>query len=129
MAKKAVGFSADRGDEVKVVNMPFEVIPQEEITEAGSAVSTVMPMVMSGARLLAPLVAVLLLFFMVIKPLMKTLTARQPSPQSMTLPQTVGALEKAMGGGEGSPQVQLNEWAKKNPQEATNLVKGWLEEK
>lgn len=130
MAKKAVGFTADRGDEVKVVNMPFEVIPQEEIAEAGTTRSTVMPVLMSGARLLVPLVAVILLFFMVIKPLMKTLTVRSPAPpQSMALPQTVGALEKAMGTAEGSPQVQLNDWAKRNPQEATNLVKGWLEEK
>jgi len=78
MAKKAVGFTADRGDEVKVVNMPFEVIPQEELAETGSAVSSVMPLVMSGARLLVPLVAIILLFLMVIKPLMKTLTARPP---------------------------------------------------
>jgi len=129
MAKKAVGFTADRGDEVKVVNMPFEIIPLEEVAETGAAASSVMPLVMSGARLLVPLVAVVLLFLMVIKPLMKTLTTRAPATQRMALPQSVGALEKAMGATEGSAQVQLNEWAKKNPQEATNLVKGWLEEK
>jgi flagellar M-ring protein FliF len=129
MAKKAVGFSADRGDEVKVVNMPFEVIPQEELTEAGSAISNTVPMVMSGARLLIPLVAVILLFLMVIKPLMRTVTVRPPAPQPVALPQTVNALERAMGTAAISPQMQLNDWAKKNPQEATNLVKGWLEEK
>jgi flagellar M-ring protein FliF len=32
MVKKAVGFSAERGDEVRVVNMPFEVAAQEEFT-------------------------------------------------------------------------------------------------
>jgi flagellar M-ring protein FliF len=132
MAKKAVGFTADRGDEVKVVNMPFEVIPQEEIAEPGSSASTIMPLAMSGARLLVPLVAVILLFLMVIKPLMKTLTApARPAAlqQSMALPQTVGALERAMITSEGSPQVLLNDWAKKNPQDATNLVKGWMEDK
>jgi flagellar M-ring protein FliF len=131
MAKKAVGFAADRGDEVKVVNMPFEVVPQEEVAEGGTAAATTMPLLMSGARLLVPLVAVILLFLMVIKPLMRTLTARPAAQQQpMALPQTVGALEKAMALTEGpSPQVQLNEWAKKNPQEATNLVKGWLEDK
>jgi flagellar M-ring protein FliF len=129
MAKKAVGFSADRGDEVKVVNMPFEVVPQEEIAEAGTTASKVMPLATSGARLLVPLVAVILLFFIVIKPLMKTLTARPPAQQPLVLPQTVGALERSRDAIESSPQVLLNDWAKKNPQDATNLVKGWLEDK
>ena len=128
MVKKAVGFTADRGDEVKVVNMAFEVIPQEEIVDAG-AKSSIMPMVMTGVRILVPLVAVLLLFIMVIRPLMKAVTERSPFSENVAFPQSVGSLEKAMSAAEGSPQTQLNEWAKKNPHEATNLVKGWLEEK
>jgi hypothetical protein len=60
---------------------------------------------------------------------MKTLTARPPAQQPLVLPQTVGALERSRDAIESSPQVLLNDWAKKNPQDATNLVKGWLEDK
>ncbi len=61
MVKKAVGFSADRGDEVKVVNLPFEVVPQEEMEEA-QAPSQVMPTVMTASKYVVPLIGVVLLF-------------------------------------------------------------------
>jgi flagellar M-ring protein FliF len=133
MVKKAVGFSADRGDEVKVVNLPFESVPQEEFTEA-PAPSTVMPMVMTASKYLVPLLGVVLLFLFVIKPLMKTLT--EPSP--LALPHQQLSLTQAGGGGEmqraipdqeHSSRDQLIDWARKNPKDATNLIKGWLDEK
>jgi flagellar M-ring protein FliF len=129
MVKKAIGFSTERGDEVKVVNMPFEVIPQEEITENGTAPSKVMPMVMTASKFLIPLVGVVLLFLFVIKPLMKTLTAPTPMPQSIGLPQTMAEAQRTISAPERTSQAQLADWAKSNPKDAANLIKGWLEEK
>ena len=129
MAKKAVGFTAERGDEVKVVNMPFEVVPQEEISEA-AAPSPVMPMLMTGAKYLIPLVAVVLLFLLVIRPLMKTvLEPSAAGQQAVMLPRSVGDLQKTIAPSDRSSQEQLMEWSKKNPKDATNLIKGWIEEK
>ncbi len=132
MVKKAVGFNADRGDEVKVVNMPFEVVTPEEVAEASAAApSSVMPMVMTAAKYIVPLIGVVLLFLFVIKPLMNIVTAptRSSGLQPVALPQTVAELQKALASPERSSQDQLIDWAKKNPKDATNLVKGWLEEK
>jgi flagellar M-ring protein FliF len=129
MVKKAIGFSTDRGDEVKVVNMPFEVIPQEEMGEGAAAPSSVMPMIMTAAKFIVPLIGVILLFLLVIKPLMKTLTASSPAPQPIGLPQATTELQKTMAFPERSSQAQLTDWAKGNPKDAANLIKGWLEEK
>ena len=131
MVKKAVGFSADRGDEVKVVNLPFEVIPQEEIADT-QAPSRVMPTVMTASKYLVPLIGVVLLFLFVVKPLMKTLT--EPSPfslpqQPLSLTQAAGEMQRALPDQERSSREQLIDWAKKNPKDATNLIKGWLDEK
>ncbi len=131
MVKKAVGYSADRGDEIKVVNMPFETIPQEEMAE-GPAPSQVMPVVMSATKYLVPLIGVVLLFLLVVKPLMKTLI--EPSPlalpqQQFNLPAAAGEMQRAIPAQDRSSRDQLIDWAKKNPKDATNLVKGWLEEK
>jgi len=133
MVKKAIGFSVDRGDEVKVVNMPFEVTPQEEITETAPVqASSAMPMAMMAAKYIIPLIGIVLLFLFVIKPLMSSVTTPMPTtglPEQISLPQTVSALQKTIALPERSSQEQLTEWAKKNPKDATNLVKGWLEEK
>jgi flagellar M-ring protein FliF len=131
MVKKAVGFSTDRGDEVKVVNLPFETIPQEELAEA-SAPSPVMPVVMTASKYLVPFIGVVLLFLFVIKPLMKTLT--EPSQialqqQRLSLPQSAAEMQRALPAQERSSRDQLIDWAKQNPKDATNLIKGWLEEK
>jgi flagellar M-ring protein FliF len=128
MVKKAVGYSQDRGDEVKVVNMPFEVAPQEEIAETGGGVQSAMPMIMTGAKFAIPLVGLVLLFVMVIKPLMKTLTS-MPAQRPVLAPQIAAEMQKAISAPERSSQEQLIAWAKSNPKEATSLIKGWLEEK
>jgi len=129
MVKKAIGFSTERGDEVKVVNMPFEIIPQEEIAENGTAPSKVMPMVMTASKFLIPLVGVVLLFLFVIRPLMKVLSMPSPVPQPIGLPQTMADLQKTIPAPERTSQAQLADWAKSNPKDAANLIKGWLEEK
>ncbi len=133
MVKKAVGFTSDRGDEVKVVNMPFEVIPLEEITET-AAPSQVMPMLLMAGKYLGPIIGLVLVFVMIIKPLMKTLTMPSPyTPETLGMQRAAGQMQGGMAQQamlpEKTSQQQLAEWAKTNPKEATNLVKGWLEEK
>jgi len=127
MVKKAVGFAADRGDEIRVVNMPFEATPQEELPEPKKEI---MPVVLTAAKYIVPLLAVLLLFIFVIKPLIRSLSAGSGAQRApLQLPQTVAEIEKALDI-QGNPMSrQVIEWAQKNPKEATNLVKNWLEEK
>lgn len=127
MVKKAVGFKAERGDEVRVANMPFDITLQEDLAEPKR---DLVPFVITLAKYLIPILALGLLFFFVIRPMIKALTS-SPLIQRPTipLPQTVAEIEKAMEI-TGKPGVDnLIEWTKKNPKEATNLVKGWIEER
>lgn len=128
LVKNAIGFTADRGDEVKVINMQFEGIPKEEI--APTPVNY-MYYVTTAAKFLVPLIGVLLLYMLILKPLVRTVSspprsASQPQGE-LPFPQTVAQLEQAMKA-QGVPMEQeVIDWAKKNPQQAASLIKGWLE--
>jgi len=129
MVKSAIGFTQGRGDEVKVVNMPFETVPQEEFAEPKK---DIMPIVLTVLKYAVPLLAVIFLLLFVIKPLMKSIATAPGSQQalaSLPLPQTVAELERTMEA-TGKPASQnVIEWARKNPQDAANLIKNWIEEK
>jgi flagellar M-ring protein FliF len=127
MVKKAVGFKIDRGDEVRVVNMPFEASLQEDLSESKREI---LPTVMPFLKYLVPILALGLVFFFIVKPLMKALTSASIIQRpATTLPQTVAEIEKTLEI-RGKPNVDnLIDWTKKNPQEATHLIKSWIEEK
>lgn len=128
LVKKAIGFTAERGDEVRIVNMPFEGMQPEEIP---AAPKEYMPVVISAAKYVVPLAALILFFFLVLRPLIKTVSVPQASQRlsELPLPRTVAEIEKAMETKEISMQTDVADWAKKNPDQAANLVKGWLEGK
>ena len=131
LVKKAVGFSLDRGDEVRVVNMPFDAGPQEEFPETKR---DYWPILLSTARYVGPLLAFLLIFLFILKPLTRELLSSPMGSSkipSLALPQTVADIEKRID----SPQrkaITMEEdvrvWAKKNPDQAAHLIKGWAEE-
>lgn len=133
LVKKAVGFTAERGDEVKIVNLPFEAAESEEAGEAPAEPSAFAPVAIAAMKYLLPLAAIVLLFFFVVRPLMKFALTPAPTPAVPTpavqLPQTVAELERTMERKQISSRDQLITWAKQNPTEASNLVKGWLEER
>jgi flagellar M-ring protein FliF len=131
LVKKAVGFSPDRGDEVRVVNMPFDVVAPDELPETGRDYWS---MALSIARYAGPLLAFLLVFLFILKPITRELlvsSSFRPRTESLALPQPVAESEKQIP----SPEVKalaLNEdvrnWAKQNPDQAASLIKGWTEE-
>lgn len=132
MVKKAVGFATERNDEVKVVNMPFEVIPVEEFVEQKKGLADMMPQIMAVLKYLAPLAGVVLLFLFVIRPLMTAVTSPSMGGRQFGSPQAMAELQQGMSAPaarETSTQDKLVDWAKNNPKDATNLIKGWLEEK
>jgi flagellar M-ring protein FliF len=151
LVKKAIGYSADRGDEVTVVNMPFEAIFQEEFPEIQNSY---MPSIMAVVKSIVPLLIAIFFFLFVAKLLTKVLSTsqiKQKIPQQYQLPQTVAELEKSMeekitiendtaskkisteinkidvGKDDKKPVNQpVIEWAKNNPQQAAILIKGWI---
>jgi flagellar M-ring protein FliF len=128
LVKKAIGFTADRGDEVRVVNLPFEHIVQDELPAVSKSY---LPIILSAAKYLVPLAAVLLLFLFVIKPLIVTLSVPSSAQRvpALPFPRTVAEIESAMRIKGVSMQPEVIEWARKNPEQAANLVKGWIEER
>lgn len=134
MVKKAIGYNGQRGDEVKVVNMPFEPSAKDESLEQaeGAAPSSYLPVVMTALKYIVPVLAAGFLFMFVVKPLMRILAAQPAVYEAVSAPQLPDkqpALPQPQEKKELSAREQLAQWAKKNPQDATNLVKGWLEEK
>lgn len=126
MVKNAVGFLPDRGDDVRVVNMQFETI-QDEMPETKTEI---IPIITTFLKYLAPIVAIALFFFFILKPLIKTLSQPPTVPQpAISLPKTVAEIEKTMEIEDMSDKKRLIEWAKKNPKIASSLVKEWIEEK
>ncbi len=131
MVKKAVGYDESRGDQVKVVNMPFEAS-----YEQGPAVSKkpeIMPQVYTASRRLAPIVLILLIFFFVIRPVMKTILAKNGPPQEQLPEGPVDLIErpdaKKLLELAGGSENKVIEWAKENPNDAAFLIRNWLEEK
>jgi flagellar M-ring protein FliF len=126
MVKKAIGFKAERGDEVRVVNMPFETNLQEDLSPQKREI---IPFVIRLAKYIMPLIALVLVFLFVIKPLMKSLTSSPlTQPSQLSLPKTVSEIEKTMEIDKGRGVDGFIEWTKKNPKEASNLIRNWIEE-
>ncbi len=129
LVRKAVGFTADRGDEVRVVNMQFEGAPQEEF---GEQPRQIMPIIAAVAKYAVPIVAVVLFFLFVVKPVMKTISVPGAGKRSQAaLPEALAELEKAISSQDRKALTghdQVIEWAKKNPDQAANLIKGWIGE-
>ncbi|MCX7794681.1 MAG: flagellar basal-body MS-ring/collar protein FliF [Thermodesulfovibrionales bacterium] len=126
MVKNAVGFVAKRGDDVRVINMPFheDYIQKEETEEPAREI---MPVVITGFRYTLPLLALLLLFLLVIRPILKAILS-PPVPVIKELPRTVAELERQMVQ-QGLSRPDIIEWARNNPQKAAQIIKGWIEER
>ncbi|MBP2673411.1 MAG: fliF, partial [Deltaproteobacteria bacterium] len=71
LVKETIGFTESRGDQVKVVNMPFEVASGEELAPAKPRY---LEMAAPFARYAVPLVAVILLVLLVLRPLVQSLS-------------------------------------------------------
>lgn len=125
VVKRAIGFNQERGDDVKVVNMPFEMVSEEELP---APKKDIWPVIMTVAKYVVPLIGIVLLFLLIIKPLLKTLTV-PVKMQPQEIPKTVAEIERTMQIPEMSPKDMVVEWAKKNPREAAGLIKSWIEEK
>lgn len=127
MVKRAIGFSQERGDDVKVVNMPFETVLEEELP---APKREIWPLILTIARYAVPLIVVVLLFLFIIRPLLRTLAAPvKMEPQPVGLPKTVAEIERSLEIPQMSQKEMIIEWAKKNPEEAAGLIKSWIKEK
>ncbi|MDP3599393.1 MAG: flagellar basal-body MS-ring/collar protein FliF, partial [Nitrospirota bacterium] len=126
IVKKAMGYSAERQDQVQVTNVQFDIATEEPSTQgieaAADATNPFLPYLRYGVGGLL----FLLILFMVVRPLLGMLgstgTALEQSATA-SLPASVSQVEAAL---EGKPRSQLIDMARSNPEATAVIVKQWL---
>ena len=132
IVKMAVGYDADRGDQIEVVNVPFQTVTlmEEEVVKGTGLNRLWAPVPLFRFGIIA--IAIILLFFFVLRPLIRWMISQNEELGGMRqLPRTVGELEAdAVGGVEPkemlSPKEKIIELAKGDTEQTTQLVRRWL---
>jgi flagellar M-ring protein FliF len=135
LVKDTVGYNEQRGDSVNVVNSPF----LEEAVPAASALESIplweQPWVLNVAKIVAGLIAVLVLVFSVLKPLLKTLLAHpRPLMTAAALPggRAVAADDSGDAGGAATPLAYEQQLAQartlvgQDPKRVAQVVRAWV---
>ena len=126
IVKKAMGYSAERQDQVQVTNVQFDIAteepPAQGVEAAAEPTNSFTPYIRYGVG--GGLF--LLILFMVVRPLMAMLgtvgsSSEGPTPQ---LPASVSQVEASIAG--GKPRSQIVDMARGNPDATTVVVKQWL---
>ncbi len=129
IVKKAVGFSEERGDQIEMVNVPFETPTVQEGEEGITA--GVQAFLGTWGGFLKPvlffLLGVMVLWF-VIRPM--ALNLSKPSAPAVALPQaglpaTVTEYEEQIT---ETPQEQALRLAADNPATAAQVIRTWIKE-
>jgi flagellar M-ring protein FliF len=156
LVKEAMGFSQERGDSVNVVNSPFHGMEKEIEPELPLWKQPEMHVLAKEAgRYLLIALAILFLYFKVLKPLLNKLTKKEEEPQPELLeaperdaegnpiltaatadPDDDGAVVQlsdadSMGPAPGKYQLSLEQarkLARENPKVVANVIKEWVSE-
>lgn len=127
IVKKAMGFSAERQDQVQVVNVQFGNEAEDQIVAGTEAPSEGLKTWLPYLRYAVALLLFAVIFLFVVRPLMVMLAA---TSEPMQTEASVSALPGGMGveaSLAGSPdRAQIIDMARKNPDTAAVVVKQWL---
>ncbi|MCI4626581.1 MAG: flagellar M-ring protein FliF [Candidatus Magnetoovum sp. WYHC-5] len=140
LIKQAIGFTTDRGDEITVVNMPFQALPEKELPDMRT---NYVDAVLKALKYIAPLLLALLFFLFIVRPVMRSMTSQPPAGRDVPIPD-IASLEREMREGlpgaeralpippeeEYNLQREIEEWSlwvKENPSQAAILIKEWVE--
>jgi flagellar M-ring protein FliF len=127
IVKKAMGYSANRQDQVQVTNVQFDIATEEPPAQGVEAAAEPANSFTPYIRYAVGGGLFLLILFMVVRPLMAMLgTTGQPAEGGTTpqLPASVSQVEASIAG--GKPRAQIVDMARGNPDAATMVVKQWL---
>ena len=131
--KRSVNFDEKRGDEVEVVNIPFESQKSEELNDKNEE-SGWLKSILSYSSYLKYLFAglfILMTFMFVVKPIVSWLTTAQAGQRTMIdqLPKTVSQIENEMKG--NLKQISYQDQAKqklRTDSASIDLLKQWMNE-
>ncbi|HSW63287.1 MAG TPA: flagellar basal-body MS-ring/collar protein FliF [Dissulfurispiraceae bacterium] len=122
LVRAVIGFNKDRGDLVIIENVPFEATVEEIKAETDWT-----KIVYTVLRYLVPIIAVLLLVFFVLKPLVEIMKrpVRVVSPEMAGFSQAAAAPEMPA---EDVLKDRVREAVKHDPKKAASVVKDWMAE-
>lgn len=129
IVKKAVGFSQERGDQIEVVNIPFESTPLDAGEE--TLATSIQGFWATWGALIKPMVFLLLglaVLLFVVRPMVTRLTTMPPEPVALPaagLPATVSEYEAQVS---ESPEEQAIKLAAQNPTTAAFVIRSWIKE-
>jgi len=128
IVKKAMGYSAERQDQVQVVNVQFGFGPEESPTAAVEAVAEAPKPWLPYLRYGVGALLFLMILFFVVRPLIAMLGASAEAVGAETatpaLPASVGAVEASLAG--AADRAQIIDMARKHPDTTAVVVKQWL---
>jgi flagellar M-ring protein FliF len=125
IVKKAMGYSAERSDQVQVTNVQFDIAteepPAQGVEAAADPTNPFMPYVRYGVGG----VLFFLILFLVVRPLLGMLGTMGSSSEGHTppLPASVSQVEASL---EAKPRAHIVDMARENPDSTALVVKQWL---
>lgn len=125
IVKKAMGYQADRQDEVEVVNVQFS---SSAVEEAGTSTEAPPPAPFWSpyVRYAVGAVLFMLILFFVVRPLIAVVASgvsATPPTGNQQLPAPVSQVEARIA---DAPKPQLLDMARSNPESTALVVKQWL---
>ena len=132
LVQESIGFSKERGDSVKVINAPFKADPLGKANELPWwKQPEVLDMLRAGAVPGALAFVALLVFFGLVRPVLRTLAA-PPVPQpgshvDLVADDAPAATPARLEAPAASTQLQgARQLAKENPAAVASIVRGWV---
>jgi flagellar M-ring protein FliF len=131
LVKSAIGFNADRGDQLTVQNIPFQ--DMDEMAGAAKSAWWSSPFFMSLYKNLLIGLGFLAMVFFVIRPLLASLKALRPAALEeleplAEMPEKLTVAERAQISMQMAEQQNLMEQAKKDPYQVAQILQNWLSE-
>lgn len=131
IVKRAVNFDVDRGDEIEVVNIPFKKVEDEWAddpqAEAGQWLSYAKQYGPS-AKVVFMVIFLLMAYVLVVRPLLRWLTAGGGAKQGMLmqLPKTLSELESEYVGVSSPKKDEAVRLISSDEENSLKLVRKWL---
>jgi flagellar M-ring protein FliF len=130
IVRKAMGYSLDREDQVSVSSIPFsEAMPMENQEVDRNNAIDIPDFLMTYRKTVINLVLVTLVFFLVVRPLLKGLR-RMGAETTLKIGElTAGGVQAQIPESvEGRRKEKLLEISAKKPEKTQQLLKGWINE-
>ncbi|MBE9574814.1 MAG: flagellar M-ring protein FliF [Proteobacteria bacterium] len=132
LVKRAMGYSQDREDQISLNSMSFSgSVSTDALAESAGSKFDIVKLVGNHKRTIVNLLLVFLVFFLVIRPLLKGLRKMTEEGMSETAELPAGTrgyarIPESPGLGQKERALELS---KSNPEKAEQLIKGWVAEK